>query len=205
MKNTPLTEEHIRAGARMIDFFGWHMPVMYSTIIDADAVVLAVPATPAARLLRDHAPVAAGLLDTVEYASTFLMSVCARPMVAANSAVAAPTTATVAMAAGAVAGADFADHPTRQVAEVLTPGAGHVHRLVAGDRDLAGHGEDRVGGKRDAEEGQLGDPHPVAALGRPEVVVGDDEPELVGLDGAELIPFHVIEGREPAENVLAFR
>jgi len=34
MKNTPLTEEHIRAGARMIDFFGWHMPVMYTTIID---------------------------------------------------------------------------------------------------------------------------------------------------------------------------
>jgi aminomethyltransferase len=34
MKNTPLTDEHIRAGARMIDFFGWHMPVMYSTIID---------------------------------------------------------------------------------------------------------------------------------------------------------------------------
>jgi len=34
MKKTPLSEEHVRAGARMIDFFGWHMPVMYSTIID---------------------------------------------------------------------------------------------------------------------------------------------------------------------------
>jgi aminomethyltransferase len=34
MKTTPLTEEHIRVGARMIDFFGFHMPVMYSTIID---------------------------------------------------------------------------------------------------------------------------------------------------------------------------
>jgi len=34
MKKTPLTEEHVRAGARMIDFVGWHMPVMYSTIIE---------------------------------------------------------------------------------------------------------------------------------------------------------------------------
>jgi len=34
MKNTPLTEEHILAGARMIDFFDFHMPVMYTTIID---------------------------------------------------------------------------------------------------------------------------------------------------------------------------
>ena len=34
MKTTPLTEDHIRVGARMIDFFGFHMPVMYSTIVD---------------------------------------------------------------------------------------------------------------------------------------------------------------------------
>src|SRR5437867_11874120 len=39
--------------------------------------------------------------DTVEYASTFLMSVCASPMLAANSAVSAPTTATVSIAPGA--------------------------------------------------------------------------------------------------------
>ena len=32
--------------------------------------------------------------DTVEYASTFLMSFCVMPMVAANNAVAAPTKAT---------------------------------------------------------------------------------------------------------------
>ncbi|MHC4472521.1 MAG: glycine cleavage system aminomethyltransferase GcvT [Planctomycetota bacterium] len=34
MKETPLHEEHIRLGARMIDFFGFHMPVQYSSIID---------------------------------------------------------------------------------------------------------------------------------------------------------------------------
>ena len=34
MKKTPLNAWHIAAGARMIDFFGFHMPVMYSSIID---------------------------------------------------------------------------------------------------------------------------------------------------------------------------
>src|SRR5687768_1197619 len=38
--------------------------------------------------------------DTVEYASTFLMSHCLSPIVAANSAVTAPTTATVRLATG---------------------------------------------------------------------------------------------------------
>jgi hypothetical protein len=38
---------------------------------------------------------------TVEYASTFLMSVCARPIVAAKSAVIQPTTATTIIAPGA--------------------------------------------------------------------------------------------------------
>src|SRR4030095_9110452 len=37
----------------------------------------------------------------VEYASTFLMSFCARPIVAANKAVAAPMTATINIAVGA--------------------------------------------------------------------------------------------------------
>ena len=37
---------------------------------------------------------------TVEYASTFLKSFWAKPMIAANSAVAAPTIATIASAAG---------------------------------------------------------------------------------------------------------
>ena len=34
MKTTPLTDEHIRIGARMIDFFGFDMPVQYTSIID---------------------------------------------------------------------------------------------------------------------------------------------------------------------------
>src|SRR5947209_6497576 len=38
--------------------------------------------------------------ETVEYANTFLMSVCARPMVAAKNAVAKPIAATQSMAAG---------------------------------------------------------------------------------------------------------
>ena len=40
---------------------------------------------------------------TVEYASTFLKSFCAKPMIAANTAVSAPTIATIASAAGASA------------------------------------------------------------------------------------------------------
>ncbi|MCU0726394.1 MAG: glycine cleavage system aminomethyltransferase GcvT [Planctomycetes bacterium] len=32
MKTTPLTDWHIRSGARMIDFFGFHMPVIYTSI-----------------------------------------------------------------------------------------------------------------------------------------------------------------------------
>jgi hypothetical protein len=38
--------------------------------------------------------------DTVEYASTRLMSHCLRPIVAASNAVSAPTTATVRLATG---------------------------------------------------------------------------------------------------------
>jgi len=34
MKLTPVHDEHLALGARMIDFFGFHMPVMYSAIID---------------------------------------------------------------------------------------------------------------------------------------------------------------------------
>src|SRR5690606_25883625 len=30
MKKTPLNSLHIAAGARMVDFGGWHMPVQYS-------------------------------------------------------------------------------------------------------------------------------------------------------------------------------
>jgi aminomethyltransferase len=30
MKKTPLNQTHIDAGARMVDFGGWHMPVQYS-------------------------------------------------------------------------------------------------------------------------------------------------------------------------------
>jgi oxygen-dependent protoporphyrinogen oxidase len=49
-------------------------PAAQPETVEADAVVLAVPATPAARLLRDHAPVAAGLLDTLPYASVALIT-----------------------------------------------------------------------------------------------------------------------------------
>ena len=38
--------------------------------------------------------------ETVEYASTFLMSFCAKPMLAANTAVTPPTTATTTSAVG---------------------------------------------------------------------------------------------------------
>jgi glycine cleavage system T protein (aminomethyltransferase) len=34
VKRTPLYDEHVRAGARMVDFAGWRMPVQYTSIID---------------------------------------------------------------------------------------------------------------------------------------------------------------------------
>lgn len=48
-------------------------PVPHPQTLDADAVVLAVPASPAARLLRDVVPSAAALLDVVEYASVAII------------------------------------------------------------------------------------------------------------------------------------
>src|SRR5690349_21332308 len=32
MKKTPLAEEHINLGARMVDFAGWLMPIQYSNL-----------------------------------------------------------------------------------------------------------------------------------------------------------------------------
>ena len=32
--NTPLHAAHIAAGARMVDFAGWEMPLLYDSIID---------------------------------------------------------------------------------------------------------------------------------------------------------------------------
>jgi protoporphyrinogen/coproporphyrinogen III oxidase len=49
-------------------------PVPRSTTIDADAVIVAVPATPAARMLRDVAPAAAAGLAAVEYASVAIIT-----------------------------------------------------------------------------------------------------------------------------------
>ena len=54
-------------------------PVPRPEVLAADAVVLAVPATAAARLLRPHAPVAAGLLDTIDYASVGIVALGYRP------------------------------------------------------------------------------------------------------------------------------
>jgi oxygen-dependent protoporphyrinogen oxidase len=42
--------------------------------LDADGVVLAIPATPAAVLLAPHAPVAAGILSTIEYSSVAVVT-----------------------------------------------------------------------------------------------------------------------------------
>ena len=33
-KQTILHDEHVRLGAKMVDFAGWHMPVQYTSIID---------------------------------------------------------------------------------------------------------------------------------------------------------------------------
>lgn len=39
MRRTPLYEVHVRAGARMVDFAGWEMPVQYSGIIEEHRAV----------------------------------------------------------------------------------------------------------------------------------------------------------------------
>ncbi|MCE5296113.1 MAG: glycine cleavage system aminomethyltransferase GcvT [Euryarchaeota archaeon] len=39
MRRTPLYEEHVSAGARMVDFAGWEMPIQYQGIIDEHMAV----------------------------------------------------------------------------------------------------------------------------------------------------------------------
>jgi len=39
MKRTPLYEEHVAAGARMVEFAGWEMPIQYQGIIDEHLAV----------------------------------------------------------------------------------------------------------------------------------------------------------------------
>ncbi|HEX6467968.1 MAG TPA: protoporphyrinogen oxidase [Streptosporangiaceae bacterium] len=56
---------------------GWRLtvgPARAPEYIDADAVILAVPARPAARLLADEAPPAARELDAIEYASMAIVT-----------------------------------------------------------------------------------------------------------------------------------
>jgi len=38
-RRTPLHEEHVRAGARMVEFAGWHMPIQYSGVVDEHLAV----------------------------------------------------------------------------------------------------------------------------------------------------------------------
>jgi len=53
---------------------GWRLDLTDGTALDADAVVLAVPAYVAARLLAGHAPVAAERLGEIEYASMAIVT-----------------------------------------------------------------------------------------------------------------------------------
>ncbi len=57
---------------------GWrvvHGPTSASTVVEADAVVVAVPAAPAARLLEEAAPAAAMELGRIEYASMAIITI----------------------------------------------------------------------------------------------------------------------------------
>ncbi len=38
-KRTPLHDEHVRAGARMVEFAGWHMPIQYAGVVDEHLAV----------------------------------------------------------------------------------------------------------------------------------------------------------------------
>ena len=56
---------------------GWRLvtgPVPAPVAIDADAVILATPASPSARLLREHAHLAADQLSAIDYASMAIVS-----------------------------------------------------------------------------------------------------------------------------------
>jgi len=56
---------------------GWRLvtgPTTHVTAVEADGVVLAVPAAPTARLLRPHAPAAADLLADIAYASVAIVT-----------------------------------------------------------------------------------------------------------------------------------
>lgn len=39
MKRTPMYEEHLKLGGRMVDFAGWELPVMYSSIVEEHTAV----------------------------------------------------------------------------------------------------------------------------------------------------------------------
>src|SRR6516165_8463174 len=39
LKRTPLYEQHIALGARLVEFGGWEMPVQYSSIVDEHRAV----------------------------------------------------------------------------------------------------------------------------------------------------------------------
>jgi protoporphyrinogen/coproporphyrinogen III oxidase len=77
------TPGHARAGISLVGRSGagaaggWRIetgPVSAAATIDADAVIVAVPATPAARMLRDLVPAAAAELAAVEYASVAIVT-----------------------------------------------------------------------------------------------------------------------------------
>jgi oxygen-dependent protoporphyrinogen oxidase len=60
---------------------GWRLTVGSAAApeyLDADAVIIAVPAAPAARLLRDAAPLAAGQLTEIPYASMAIITLAFR-------------------------------------------------------------------------------------------------------------------------------
>ena len=39
VRKTPLHEVHVEAGAKMVDFAGWHMPVRYGSELDEHRAV----------------------------------------------------------------------------------------------------------------------------------------------------------------------
>ncbi len=39
VKHTYLHDKHVKLGAKMVDFAGWHMPVQYSSIIEEHKTV----------------------------------------------------------------------------------------------------------------------------------------------------------------------
>jgi oxygen-dependent protoporphyrinogen oxidase len=125
---------------------GWRLsigPTTEQVPLDVDGVVLALPAAPAARLLRPSSPVAAALLDEIEYASVAIVTLALPRRAAARldgSGFLAPPVEALTIKAATFSSTKWAwlDHAAGDVVFARTSlgRAGEVADLQRDDTDL---------------------------------------------------------------------